>query len=75
MGEARPMRDGSPGFLVDGRRGEQVRLRPLRDGVYALAALAAPGTLPVEVELDLETLRSLIENARWMIDGPGSEAG
>lgn len=71
MGETRPMNNGQPGFVVDGVvAGSQARLRLIRDGVYALALLAAPGTLPLEIELDTDTLRAFIEEARWMLDGP-----
>jgi hypothetical protein len=67
MGQARPM-SGSPGFVVDGvHDGQQARLRPIREGVYALAALASPGTFPVEIELDTATLQSLVEHAQAML--------
>ncbi len=72
MSAARPMRDGSPGFVVDGHHdGEQARLRPARGG-YALAVSMAPGTCPAEITLDADTLRSFVEHARWMLDGPAS---
>jgi hypothetical protein len=71
MGKTRPMRDGTPGFVVDGHReGEKARLRPLRDGFYGLATSPGPGLFSVEIELDAETLRAFVEEARWMLDGP-----
>lgn len=67
----RPMKDGNPGFVVDGTRdGEMARLRPLDGGTYALAASAGPGTFPVEIVLDVDSLRSFVEHARWLVDGP-----
>jgi hypothetical protein len=70
MSAVRPMSDGTPGIVADVEHGAQVRLRSMRPGVYALATLAAPGTFPTEIELDTDTLRAFIEEARWMLDGP-----